>query len=139
MTPLSDYLLTAVMDYAQAWVQIENDVLMLREHSRKFSDIKVATDKFVEVINSQLTEEEALEGVIVEDCLPKSRKKERRRGMDGENARDDIGSLDELKKFEVTVYNSVYDTALQSLEKRFAAHKKLFKVLSLIFRQDSKR
>ena len=131
LTPLSDYLQTAGMDYAQAWVQIENAVLMLREHSRKFSDIKIATDKFVEVINSQLTEEWALEGVIVEDCLPKQRTKARRR-MDGENARDDIGSLNELKKFEVTVYNSVYDTALQSLEKRFAAHKKLYKYLLLI-------
>jgi hypothetical protein len=45
-----------------------------RTYSRKFFDIKIATDKFAEVImNSQLTEEEALESVIVEDCLPKPR------------------------------------------------------------------
>jgi hypothetical protein len=60
-----------------------------RTYSRKFCDIKIETDKFVEVINSQFAEEEALESVIVEDCLPKPRAEARRR-MDGENARDDM-------------------------------------------------
>ena len=50
----------------------------------------------------------------------------------GKMAQDDIGSFNELKKFEVTVYNYVYETALQSLEKQFAAHKKFYKDLSLI-------
>ena len=43
----------------------------------------------MKVINSQFTEEEALESVIVQDCLPKPRTEARRR-MYGENARDDI-------------------------------------------------
>ncbi|CAB4029788.1 Hypothetical predicted protein [Paramuricea clavata] len=72
-----------------------------RTYSRMFSDIKIATDKFVGVFNSQLTEEEALENIIVEDCLPKPRTStEARRRTDVENGRDDIGILDELEKFE---------------------------------------
>ncbi|CAB3981871.1 Hypothetical predicted protein [Paramuricea clavata] len=79
------------MDYAQAYRFILNICSCAsRTYSRKFFDItEIATDKFVEVINSQLTEEEALQSVIVEDCLRKPRREARRR-IDGENARDDI-------------------------------------------------
>jgi hypothetical protein len=49
-----------------------------RTYSRKFSDIKIATDKFVEVMNSQLTEVEVLESFIVEDFFPKPRTEARR-------------------------------------------------------------
>ena len=104
LTPLSDYLKTAGMGYAQAWVQIENTSLKLCEHCRNFGDITVATDNFVEAINSELSEEVGLEGVLVEDCLPTPRVRTKKRMYD-ENAADEIGNLDELKKFEVTVYN----------------------------------
>ena len=40
--------------------------------------------------------------------------------------------MNENKKFEVTVDNSAYDTTLESLEKRFAGHKNLYKDLSFL-------
>ena len=52
--------------------------------------------------------------------------------MDGERAYDEIGKMGENKKFEVTVYNFIYDTTLESLEKRFAGHKNLYKNLSFL-------
>ena len=84
-------LQTGGIDYAQVAYRFVLEICSCasRTYSRKFSDIKIATDKFVKVINSQFTEEEALERVIVEDCLPKPRTDARSR-MDGENARDDI-------------------------------------------------
>ena len=131
LTPLSNYLQTAGMDYSQAWVQIERATLMLRQNNRNFGHVKMAADKFVEIVNTKLLQDDACKGVVVEDCFPNQRARTKKR-MDGERAYDEIGKMDENKKFEVTVYNSTYDTTLESLEKRFAGHKNLYKDLSFL-------
>lgn len=107
------------MNYAQTWVLIERYVL--RKECRNFGDIKVAADRFVEVFHSQLSEEEAFEGVFFEECLPTPRIKSRKK-IDGEIAADKTGYFDELKKLDINVYNSVYHKTLQSLEKKFTGH-----------------
>lgn len=126
LTPLSDYLQTAGMDYSQAWVQIERATLMLRQNNKNFGHVKMAADKFAEIVNTKLLQDDACEGVVVEDCLPNQRARTKRR-MDGERASDEIGKMD-----EVTVYNSIHDTTVESLEKRFAGHKNLYKDLSFL-------
>ena len=85
----------------------------------------------MEIVNTKLLQEEACEGVVVEDSLPQRRARIRKR-MDGESAPDENSNWDENKKFEVTVYNSIYNTTLQSLEKRFAGDQKLYKDLLLL-------
>ena len=96
LTPLSNHLQTAGMDYSQAWVQIERATLMPRQNNRNFGHVKMAADKFVEIVNTKLLQDDACEGVVVEDCFPNQRARTKKR-MNGERAYDEIGKMDENK------------------------------------------
>ena len=106
---------------------------MLRQSNRNFGHVKMTAEKFVEIVNTKLLQDDACEDVVVEDCFPNQRARTKKR-MDGERTYDEIRKMDENKKFEVTVYNSAYDTTLESLEKRLAGHKNLYKDLSFLCR-----
>ena len=130
-TPLSDYLQTPGMDYAQAWTQVEHVLDQLKNESRDFETVKDVTDEFVGNIRSAMASEDDLQEIAIETGLPE-RAVSRKKVMPGELARDEIADHSTVKRFEINVYNVVYDTTLQSIQKRFAGHKDLYQDLSLL-------
>ena len=130
-TPLSDYLQTAGMDYAQAWKQVENALEQLKKESRDFKNVENATDKFVASISSAMAEDQDLQAFNIETCLPE-RAASRKKVLPGELALGAGTEYSGLKKFEINVYNVVYDATVQSIDKRFSGHKDLYNDLSLL-------
>ena len=73
-----------------------------------------------------------MEEIIAKDCLPDNIRLCRKKVLPGKGAADEIGNLSSIQRFEITVFNLVYDTTLHSLEKRFVGHTKLYEDLSLL-------
>jgi len=94
----------------------------LKINARDFSSIKKVTDTFVEWANKKLDEVEEIE-LQVCDSLPQVTKKRKKRQFLYETSDDPLD--DPLHAFEVNVYNSIYDTIIQSISSRFESHGKL--------------
>lgn len=75
----------------------------------------------------------ALNLVVCDSCTKKFAVVLRESYKPCESAPHEISNLTPIKRYEITVFNSVYDTALQRLENRFAGQKKLYVDLSLLF------
>ena len=80
------------------------------------------TDYFVQHANKVLEEPEC-------DVLIESRFLAKRVGKSKNEPLDEYLS-DSMKKFEVDVHNRILDQVVQSLQRRFAMHKKLYADLS---------
>ena len=130
-TPLSDYLQTSGIDYAQGWTQVEHVLHQLKNESRDFETVKDVTNEFVDNITSAMASEDDLQVIAIETCLPE-RAVSRKKVLPGELAPDEITDHSAMKRFEIQAYNIVYDTTLQSIQKRFASHRSLYRDLSLL-------
>ena len=72
-TPLSDYLQTSKMDYAQAWTQVEYVFDQLKNESRDFETVKDVTDEFVGNKRSTMASEDDLQEIAIEKGFQKDR------------------------------------------------------------------
>ena len=77
-----------------------------------------------------------LQEISIETGFPE-RAVSRKKVMPGELALDEIADHSTMEKFKINVYNLVYDTMLQSVQKCFVSHKDLCQDLSLLCFLDS--
>ena len=95
---------------------------------REFAMVVNKTDHFVEHVNKVLEERGC--DVLIESSFPAKRVRK------SKNETLDECLSDSMKKFEVDVHNRILDQVVQSLQRRFSTHKKLYADLSYF---DSKR
>ena len=103
----------------------------LKNESRDLERVKDVKDEFLRNIRSAMPSEDDLQEIAIETGFPE-RAVSRKKVMPGELARDEIANHSRRKTFEINVYNAVYDTALQSIQKCFASEKDLCQDLSLL-------
>nr|CAD7443921.1 unnamed protein product [Timema bartmani] len=130
-TPLSDYLQTKNLDYAQAWRLVSAAHNSLRDARDQFDQVVNATKRFVFVMSKKIDEriEEdpslEVESLCIDSELPRKRLRKVKK-MPGEMAEDgEIGSSEE-DRFRIKVFNIVVDKLSQSIKTRFADQKNLY-------------
>lgn len=114
------------MNVIQAYNMIKCTLNTLNSQSRKFDTILEVTNKFITWANSKL-EDLDLE---VATTFPVKRILKKKK-MSGENANDQP-QTDPKLKYEINVYNIIYDQIISSLEKRFNTHGKLYEDISYL-------
>ncbi|KAG8273357.1 hypothetical protein J6590_108302 [Homalodisca vitripennis] len=128
-TPLSDYLQTKNLDFAQAWRLIESATERLKDLRNRFNETLEAAHTFVRKFNEKIeasSEFEDLKDLMMETTFKKSRSRKVKK-MAGEKCSDEsVASSPEDTSFRITVYNCVVDTIIQTMETRFAKHKLLY-------------
>jgi hypothetical protein len=77
-TPLSDYLQTKNLDYAQAWRNIESSLSRLKRLRDKFSETLKAAQRFVLKMTQKLEEraktDETLNDIVIGEAITEKRK-----------------------------------------------------------------
>lgn len=126
ITPVSLYLQSKGMNVIQAYNMIKCTLNTLNSQSRKFDTILEVTNKFITWANSKL-EDLDLE---VATTFPVKRILKKKK-MPRENANDQP-QTDPKLKYEINVYNVIYDQIISSLEKRFNTHGKLYEDISYL-------
>lgn len=120
--PLSKYLQTSSLDFMKCNDLVNDFKNKMQACSRKFEEVKKTAEIFIEKMNADLLHFEDTEDVDydfeVESSFPTRRIKKIKRRAD-ETASTETEFPDNVKKYQVTVYNVIMDTVVSSLEKRF--------------------
>ncbi|KAG8177445.1 hypothetical protein JTE90_008629 [Oedothorax gibbosus] len=132
-TPLSDYLQTKNLDYAQAWNIIASSQKLLDAARQKFDQIVEAAEKFVEVmtyiLNKKIEESvHCFSDIIIENEFPKKRRIIRKKKYD-ENSQNEV-VFDAKQNFKVKTFLNVIDQINSSMRTRFSDQKRLYQDLS---------
>ena len=123
-TPLSDYLQTRNLDYAQAWNLVSTAQESLRNTRNQFHQTMSEAQNFAKVMTEVL--DEKVEGnpslethnLSIESGLPTKRQRKRKK-MPDETA-DDKAVFSAEDNFRVQVFNVVIDQINQSMATRFS-------------------
>jgi len=118
------------MNVILAFNMVKSTLNTLKSQSREFDTILEVTNKFITWANSKLKEED-LELEVMTTFTSKRISKKK---MSGENMYDQV-QTDPKLKFEINVYNVVYNQIISSLEKRFETHSKLYEDISYLHPQ----
>ena len=113
---LSKYLQTSGLDFINACNMMEATKKIIQQIYRDFAMVLTKTDHFVQHANEVLEERGC--DVLIESNFPAKRVRK------SKNEPSDECLLDLMKKFEVDVHNRILDQMVQSVQKRFATHKK---------------
>jgi hypothetical protein len=127
-TPLSDYLQTSGMDYAQAWRQVSTVKEQVHAISRDFVAVEERANKFIFQMNKNL--EELNSEIMVSNTFVQQRCRKKNK-MPGDLASDET-IQDPRQQFEVQVYNVVLDSIINQIDNRFSEHGKLYQSLELL-------
>ncbi|XP_065210573.1 uncharacterized protein LOC135838749 [Planococcus citri] len=107
-SPVSKYLQTANLDYVQAWRQVDAAIKELKKRQRMFSTVYEVAETFV-TENQKMLDDKNID-LVFEDELPEKRNSD----------------LQPKKYFEVNVYNTTFNTAINSITERFLPNKQLY-------------
>lgn len=119
-TPLSKYLQSKGMDNLSAHRMVTTTQESLKSIARDFTTVKAAADTFVKWTNEKLEEREDNTDMEVEAALPEKRAK-KRKSRAGEMAQDEV-HINAEKVYEVKVHNTILDTVIEAIHRRFATH-----------------
>lgn len=119
-TPLSKYLQSKGMDILSAYRMVTATQENLKSIARDFTTVKAAADTFVKWTNEKLDEREDNTDIEVEAALPAKRTK-KRKSRAGEMAQDEV-PINAEKAYEVKVHNTILDTAIEAIHRRFVTH-----------------
>ena len=129
-TPLSDYLQTRNLDYAQTWNLVSTAQENLRNPRNQFHQTLSAAQNFAkamtEVLDEKIEGNPSLEtyNLSIESELPTKRQRKRNK-MPHETADDKDSLLKMLKIIYRQVFNVVIDQINQSMATRFSDQKRL--------------
>ena len=113
---LSKYLQTFGLDFINVFNMVETTKKNIQQIHRDFAMVVTKTDRFVQHANEVLEERRC--DVLIESSFPVKRVRKSK----NEPLNDFLS--ESKKKFEVDVlYNRILDQVVQSLHRRFAAHK----------------
>ncbi|XP_074030798.1 uncharacterized protein [Leptinotarsa decemlineata] len=128
-TPLSDYLQTKNLDYAQAWRNIESSLSRLKHLREKFDETLNAAQRFVLKMTQKLEErakaDETLNEIVIGKAITEKRKKKVKK-MAGELAEDDSVGTSPEEEFKIKIFFVIVERAVQTMESRFVQHKSLY-------------
>ncbi|KAG8175952.1 hypothetical protein JTE90_026936 [Oedothorax gibbosus] len=123
-TPTSKYLQLSGVDYLTVLKNIKTLTADIRNKRDNFQKTLDKTSEFAEYIRSTLIEGFDIE---VETYLRPKRISRKKRHFD-ELAEDEAGNITEPKRrFQIDVYNNIFDTAILQLQSRFVSNEALFK------------
>ncbi|XP_031353775.1 uncharacterized protein LOC116178426 [Photinus pyralis] len=131
-TPLSDYLQTKNLDYAQAWRLVESAVIRLIAIRDKFDETLTAAKTFILKFKEKVdasNEQDTLNNMTIENDFKKKRLKKVNK-MPGEICDDERIESPE-SSFRVNVFNCIVDTVIQTMKNRFVKQKSLYLDLAL--------
>ncbi|XP_067142277.1 uncharacterized protein [Centruroides vittatus] len=114
-TPISNYLQERSIDFIKAHPMVMNAIKLLKDISQKFNVVKNSADVFVNYVNNKLDEMQC--DVEVEHTLPDIRIRKRKQMDSGETTDEPV--RDSFKRYEISNYNHILNTAIQSMENRF--------------------
>lgn len=128
-TPLSDYLQTKNLDYAQAWRLVSSAQNSLKDARHQFSQVVKAAERFVSFMSVRLHEIEEdssldTENLCLETELPRKRTRKIKK-LSGEMAEDET-ALSEMDSFRIKVFNVVIDKIDQCMTNRFHDQRSLY-------------
>lgn len=126
--PLSKYLQTKEMDLLKSQELVDTALEKLIQIQRDMDGVKLSGDIFVQQIKSELNQFNL--DVEVEEHFPKIRSR-KRKILPGELVEDNIIN-DQLQKFTVNVHNTILDTIVESMRRRFLKHRDLYTDLSCL-------
>ena len=115
---LSKYLQTSGLGFINVFNMMEATKKDIQQVHRDFAIVVTKTDHFVQHVNDVLEKRGC--DVLIESSFPAKRVRK------SKNEPLDECLLDSIKKFEVDVHNRILDQVVQSLDRRFATHKKLY-------------
>ena len=119
---LSKYLQTYRLDLTNAFNMALATTDDIKQIYRNFSIVVTQTDHFVKHANEILDDHGC--NIIIKSTFPSKRIRKNK------NEILDVDFTDLQEKFEVDVLNRIMDLLIQSLERRFASHRKLYVDLS---------
>lgn len=119
-TPLSKYLQSTAMDILSAHHMVTATQDSLKSIARDFPTVKAAADTFVKQTNQKLEEREDNTDMEVEAALPVKRAKKRKH-MAGEMTEDEL-QINAEKTYEVKVHNTILDTVIEAIHRRFVTN-----------------
>lgn len=138
--PLSRYLQTSGLDLLKCQQMVEGTLKQIEKLQRDMENIKITCDKFIEkaqrIIDLEIenTEDEKnkkdLEMCDIQDQFENKRIQRKKRMSTYETEDEPI--INAAKKFEVEVYNKVFDAIIRSMTSRFIKNNTLYFDLSLL-------
>ncbi|XP_025194264.1 uncharacterized protein LOC112593893 [Melanaphis sacchari] len=138
--PLSRYLQTSGLDLLKCQQMVEGTLKQIEKFQRDMENIKITCDKFIEkaqrIIDLEIenTEDEKnkkdLEMCDIQDQFENKRIQRKKRMSTYETKDEPI--INAAKKFEVEVYNKVFDAIIRSMTTRFIKNNTLYFDLSLL-------
>lgn len=132
-TPLSDYLQTKNMDYAQAWRLVESAVLRLKALRNRFDETLGAAKTFVLKFTEKIehsSDRDILKEITIETDFRRKRQRKIKK-MASEVCDDEKVLSSPEDEFRVHVFNCIVDTVIQTMENRFVKHKNLYLDIAL--------
>jgi len=110
------------MDLLKSQELVDTALEKLIEIQRDMDGVKLSGDVFVQQINSELNQFNL--DIVVEEHFPRIRSR-KRKILSGEMVEDYIIN-DQLQKFTVDVHNTILDTIVESMRRRFLKHRDLY-------------
>lgn len=126
-SPLSKYLQTNEMDVVQAHRMVLKTNEELKKISRDYQSTYEVTNKFIKCVNKELERKNSQIRVENDFSITRLRLKQ----LDGEIGQKLLQNSPQ-NKFQVDVYNVIFDTAISSFEKRFNISSKLMADLACL-------
>lgn len=115
-SPLSKYLQTNGMDVIQAHRMVLKTNEELKKIARDYQSTYEVTNEFIKCVNKKLENKNSQ--IRVEDDFSVTRLRKLKQ-LDGEIGQQLLFNKSPKNKFQIEVYNVVFDTAISSLENRF--------------------
>ncbi|KAL4142010.1 hypothetical protein QTP88_004542 [Uroleucon formosanum] len=121
-------LMTKGMNVVHAFSNVKTTISTLQSKARDFNHIKDLTRTFIEWANCKMDDIEL--DYNIEEKFPMKRIKKKKK-IPGEIA-DDEAQTDPMLKFNINVYNVIYDQIITSLKKRFETHGQFYNDLQFL-------
>ncbi|CAI6362566.1 unnamed protein product [Macrosiphum euphorbiae] len=129
--PLSRYLQSKSMDLITAQNLVDGALEHLKKVQRNMEWIKLSAESFVIWANTELDLQfNGDSPITVNEILPNIRTRKKKM-LPGEISNDMVHEHP-LKKFEIEVHNRILDIVVESINKRFIKHRKLYNDLSCL-------
>lgn len=130
-TPLSDYLQTTNLDFAQAWSFVATVQKTLKKNRNEFDKVVKAANKFVSfmtlAIEEKINKDPSLdaEKLCIQTELPQKRIRPVKK-VHGESVEDAFINSSVEEKFKIKVFYKLMDKINQSMNMRFSDQKDLY-------------